>query len=188
MVDGGQTFIRSLKTRHSYDPENGTIICGWIDTDNDNVIIGDAGFDEEVDVLSLDMVGIDCWILKNLSVSSLWILIVEYNSLFGAEQSVTVPYIPYFLRPADAHYYDGASLSAFVSLSTSLGYSLVAIEPRGINVFFVRQDCLRNGIAAIDGRGAFKRVRKVKTAKREALAEARVFETIERRGLALIEA
>ena len=40
--------------------------------------------------------------------------------------------------PSFAYY--GASLPAFVHLATQKGYRLVAIEPRGVNAFFLRND------------------------------------------------
>jgi hypothetical protein len=57
---------------------------------------------------------------------------------------VTIPYDPTFVRDS-AHFskiYYGASISALNSLAESKGYSLVASNSVGNNIFFVRKDLI----------------------------------------------
>jgi hypothetical protein len=70
------------------------------------------------------------------------IVICEYNSVFGPEKKVTVPYHEQFVR-RKAHYSDlyfGASLSAFADLAAKKGYDFVGLASTGVNAFFVRED------------------------------------------------
>ena len=74
------------------------------------------------------------------------IVIVEYNSVFGKDAAVTVPYDPKFERHKQ-HYsglYWGASLGAFVHLAEKKGYGFAGSNSAGNNAFFVRKDRLGN--------------------------------------------
>jgi hypothetical protein len=72
------------------------------------------------------------------------VVVVEWNSVFGAVHAVSIPYAPDFDR-ASAHYsclYWGASMRAFEQLAGNKGYALVGSNRVGNNIFFVRRDRL----------------------------------------------
>lgn len=113
-----------------------------IDAENVNEVFTAAGVEAGLSLLSIDVDGIDYWIWRALSVVEPRIVVVEYNSMFGPDLKVTVPYDPSFDR-ASAHFshlYFGASLSALCALAHSKGYILVASNAAGVNAFFVRAD------------------------------------------------
>lgn len=119
------------------------VVEARVTRENVNDLLAAKGVSGEIDVLSLDIDGIDYWVFERLSVCSPRLVIVEYNPLFGLDRALTIPYDPDFDRhrfdvPGFAYY--GASLPAFVRLAGRKGYRLVAVEPRGVNAFFVRQD------------------------------------------------
>ena len=125
--------------RHSVEP-----LTAFLTTDNLNTVIGDAGFRGDVDLVSIDVDGVDYWMVDALSVVSPRILVVEYNSLFGPDACVTVPYAPRFDRTA-AHFstlYFGASIGALAHVGSAKGYALVGGNRAGTNAFFVRRDVL----------------------------------------------
>jgi hypothetical protein len=67
---------------------------------------------------------------------------VEYNSVFGAQHAIAVPYDPAFYR-TKAHFsnlYWGASLKALCSLADKKGYAFVGCNLNGNNAHFVRKD------------------------------------------------
>jgi len=69
-------------------------------------------------------------------------VIMEYNSVFGGELPVTVPYQPDFYR-TKAHYsnlYFGASLQALCDLAEEKGYDFIGSNSHGNNAYFVRKD------------------------------------------------
>ena len=69
------------------------------------------------------------------------IVIMEYNSVFGERQALTIPYRPDFDRHR-AHYsglYFGASLSALYKLAQDKGYVFVGSNSAGNNAYFVKQ-------------------------------------------------
>ncbi len=112
----------------------------WMSRENVNDIVRQHGLDGEIDLLSIDVDGVDYWMWEAVTVTSPRLVIIEYNSFFGPHLTVTVPYHPKFNRKQrDVHYY-GASLGALVLLGKKKGYRLVAVEPAGVNAYFVRDD------------------------------------------------
>lgn len=95
-------------------------------------------------LLSVDIDGVDYWVLEQLAGLNPALVIVEYNPLFGPLAAVSVPYDPEFdvRRPEYHGIYHGASLGAFDHLLTPLGYALVACTTAGNNAFFVRSQRL----------------------------------------------
>ena len=98
------------------------------------------------------------WVLEAIDVISPRIIICEYNSHFGSRAKVTTPYDPSFAREA-AHFskiYYGASIAALHALALRKGYSLVASNSAGNNVFFVRNDSL-GGLSVVTPQEAYVR-------------------------------
>jgi hypothetical protein len=115
-------------------------VCAWITPETVNDLLTQHGFAREVDLLSVDVDGVDYWVWKAITVCSARLVMLEYNSMFGADKAVTVPYDPKFDRRNHRFCYYGASLPAMTQLSVSKGYRLVAVEPTGVNAFFLRND------------------------------------------------
>ena len=77
-----------------------TAVAAWITRDNINTLITGQGYAGEVDLFSLDLDGNDYWIWESVTASSPRVLIMEYNSMFGPDRAVTIPYDPQFDRHA----------------------------------------------------------------------------------------
>jgi hypothetical protein len=95
-------------------------------------------------LLSIDIDGVDYWVLEQLLGLEPALVIVEYNALFGDVASVSIPYDAGFdhRRPEYHNIYYGASLAAFEHLLAAQGYALAACVTAGNNAFFVRSDRL----------------------------------------------
>lgn len=140
MVEIDPDRVRTLKRR--FGPAV-AVVDARVTRENINELLSSNGIRGEIDLLSLDIDGIDYWVWESLSICSPRLVIVEYNRFLGTDRAVTIPYDADFDRrrfdvPSFAYY--GASLPAFVHLAGLKGYRLVAIEPRGVNAFFVRND------------------------------------------------
>ena len=97
-----------------------------------------------VDIVSLDIDGNDYWVGQVFDLASVSILVVEYNPLFGAAMSVSVPRDDHFDR-TQAHsslLYFGASIRAWVDLFRPRGFTLVGTNRAGNNAFFCRTEQL----------------------------------------------
>jgi len=140
LVERGRRFYREHSHTRIAPP---TFVHAWVTRDGVNHLVRSAGFSGEIDLLSLDLDGVDYWIWQALDVVQPRVVVVEYQDILGAERSVTVPYADDF--DATRHpmsdgmpNYCGASLPAFVKLARSRGYRLVGCNRYGYNAFFVR--------------------------------------------------
>src|SRR5271163_3905375 len=134
-------YIQEDKIYWQYDLQ---AKCTWITRENINAVLRDAGFGEEVGLLSIDIDGNDYWIWEAIQSVRPWIVIVEYNSLFGL-RPIAVPYKEDFARTTAhfSHLYYGASLGALEQLARKKGYLLLGSNVWGHNAFFVRADIAR---------------------------------------------
>ncbi|SKB93619.1 hypothetical protein [Daejeonella lutea] len=101
-------------------------------------------------LLHIDLDGNDYWIWEALNLKPV-ILILEYNSNFGSERAVTVPYNPSFYR-TDAHYsnlYWGASLRSLYELSRSRGYRFIGCNNAGNNAYFILEDYMNETVREV---------------------------------------
>ncbi|MEI6624661.1 MAG: hypothetical protein WCP28_22460, partial [Actinomycetes bacterium] len=115
-----------------------------ITQDNINTAIAGAGIAGDIGLLSVDIDGNDYWVLDAIDVVSPRILVAEYNSTFGPDAAVSVPYDPSFDRTKAHHsnLYWGASLAALCLAADRKGLAFVGSNSAGNNAFFVRRDVL----------------------------------------------
>jgi hypothetical protein len=147
IIDGSNANMNivresSLAWRHDL-----TAVTAFIDRDNINDLIRNAGFSGEIGLLSIDIDGNDYWVWDRIDIVNPLIVAAEYNSVFGAQAAISVPYDPGFMR-GKAHFsslYWGCSLKALEHVANRKGYALVGSNSAGNNVFFVRRDKL-NGL------------------------------------------
>src|SRR5262249_1319080 len=103
-----------------------------------NALIAEHGFSGEVDLLSIDVDGVDYWLWKAIDGIRPRVVVVECNTLIGPDRSVAVPYRPDFRSEVPGH--AGASPAALVKLGRQKGSRLVGCQLYGFNAFFVRDD------------------------------------------------
>lgn len=144
VMDGSDAHVAFIKKDAVYWGNNLKAEQAFITSENINDLIVKNGLEGDIGLLSVDIDGNDYWVWKAIECISPRIVISEYNSLFGPVSKVTTPYDPGFVRDT-AHFskvYYGASISALTDLAATKGYSLVAGNSAGNNVFFVRNDVL----------------------------------------------
>lgn len=123
------------------------------------------------DVFSLDIDGNDYYIAKALMESGFRpkIFVVEFNSVYGPERSVTVEYQEDFVFTSahPSHLYYGVSISGWRKFFRHYGYRFVTVDRNGVNGFFVDPECFEeNFLGAVEGldfaenRSQYKKFRK----------------------------
>jgi hypothetical protein len=145
-------YIRSQSYFWRYDLD---AKCAFIDAENIKSLIANSNIKGDIGLLSIDVDGNDYWIWKAIDNIVPRIVVIEYNSVFGNERAVTIPYNPQFSR-SQAHYsnlYFGASLPAMCLLAKEKGYVFAGSNSNGSNAFFVRQDLANNIIPTEAKRG-----------------------------------
>lgn len=120
------------------------VINSFITRENCREVVDRACNGRRIGLLSIDIDGVDYFILEQLVSLRPSVIVCEYNAKLGSIATVSVPYEPTFSASC-AHYsgqYFGASLAAFDYLLSPQGYTLVATCRAGANAFFVRNDSL----------------------------------------------
>jgi len=142
VMDSSEDPIRFIRKDEIYWRHTLTAQCALIDRDNINDLLREAGFTGEIGLLSIDIDGNDYWVWEKIDIIDPAIVIMEYNSIFGPDLAVTVPYDPQFVRHR-AHFsgqFWGASLPALTLLAERKGYALLGCNSGGNNAYFVRKN------------------------------------------------
>ena len=109
-------------------------------------ILKDNNFLDNIDLFSLDIDGIDYWVIKELPNKISKIFVSEYNPLFGPNLEISVPNIENFNR-TKYHFSNlcwGMSLKALINLMKRKGYIFVGVNNLKNNAFFVLEDLKQN--------------------------------------------
>jgi len=155
-IKRGKRFYEKHPDTRLYPPkfEHGTV-----KRSNVNQIISNAGFQGEIDVLSIDIDGNDYWIWDALECVSPRIVVIETHVEFGMN-SIVVPYDDDYVWERGMHpQYLGASPVAMTKLARRLGYRLVGTNRFGFNAFYIRNDLGKDLIPEIEVSEVFRHER-----------------------------
>ena len=140
VIDGSEQHIDYIRKDPIYWRHNLTAVSSFITTENINHLLSSNGFADKIGLLSIDIDGNDYWVWQAITATEADIVVIEYNSLFGKDRAITVPYKADFVRTA-AHYsnlYFGASLLALCDLGKTKGYTFIGCNQAGLNAYFVK--------------------------------------------------
>lgn len=118
------------------------LIKEWVDSENINLILKNNNFFKDLDIFSLDIDGVDYWVIDSLPGKISKIFIAEYNPFFGPDLEITVPNIKNFNR-TNYHYSNlcfGMSLKALINIMKKKGYVFLGVNNLKNNAFFVIED------------------------------------------------
>ncbi len=168
VLDSSERNIAAIRDSYYFWKYDLQAVQAFVTAENIDALLAAAGFDADLGVLSVDIDGMDFWVLQAVRCVRPRILITEYNALFGPDRIVTVPYQADFerLRRHPSGLFYGASLGAMTALAISRGYDLVGTNSNGTNAFFVRSDVRPAGLPALTVQEAFTpcRVREMRDA------------------------
>lgn len=139
VMDGDFQNIKSIENDAIYWKYDLKAKHAFVTAENVNELILEENIDGEIGLLHIDIDGNDYWIWDALTIVQPQIVVIEYNSLFGSEKSISIPYSPDFVR-RKAHFsglYAGASISALHQLASSRGYFFVGCNSAGNNAYFI---------------------------------------------------
>lgn len=138
-MEGSEAYCNSIKKSHSSYILGGRLKLkhSFITKDNINTLIEEAGYGNELGLISIDIDGNDIWIWQALRVKPA-IVVMEYNPTWHPPLSVAVPYKEDFVW--NGSNYHGSSLEAQTKIAKEKGYNLVGCSLAGVNAFFVRED------------------------------------------------
>jgi len=104
------------------------------------------------DVFVIDIDSVDYYVLKRVLELNYRpkIIVVEYNSTFGPERSVTIPYqvnVGRYQGHSSGLYY-GVSVAAWKKLLGQYGYQFITVESSGANAFFIEPNAFPAGFSS----------------------------------------
>ena len=101
----------------------------------------EAALHTDPDVFSLDIDGNDYYVARALLECGLRpkIFVVEYNSAFGPERAVTIPYQQEFhlVKSHGSNLYYGCSIAGWKKLLAQWNYQFVTVDSNGVNAVFL---------------------------------------------------
>lgn len=151
VLDGSPVNVQRIRANHQMWRHELHAKAAFVTQDNVNQLVSDHPFGREIGLLHIDVDGNDYWLWQAIDSIAPAIAILEYNSVFGCDRAITVPYRADFQR-GQAHHsnlYYGASLPALHDLATSKGYSFIGCNSAGNNAYFVRGDCLNESVTSV---------------------------------------
>lgn len=136
----GRAFYKRCPTTWARPPR---LVEAWITKDNVNRLISDHGFEGPIDLLSIDVDGVDYWLWESVTVVDARVVVVEFNNLWKAGEAKTIPYKDDFVGLSERFgtAYGGASLEALNRLAVRKGYYLAGVNSDCFNAFFVKESC-----------------------------------------------
>ena len=158
IIEADKSSVQDIKSQKVYWKYNLTVENEFVSQDNINKIIKRINVPKKLGILSLDIDGVDYWILKKMSSLEPSIIICEYNSLFGQKKAITVPYKKNYIR-SNEHYsnlYYGASIKAFIDLLKKRNYFFIGTNSAGNNAFFVRKNIWKKAKKVITDKKIFE--------------------------------
>jgi hypothetical protein len=144
LVDANERDVEHARLfygRHPDSKERPPVVAhAFLTRENVNSVVRDAGFEGEVDLLSIDVDGNDYWLWQALESVRPRLVMVEAHPQLGRDDYV-MPYDANFVwREAEPGLRLGASITAFVRLAGELGFRPVGSNLYGFNIVFARDD------------------------------------------------
>jgi hypothetical protein len=152
MVEGDPTLSRQASRVLTPFNVGVTYLSLMVEPENVATVL-DASLALTSDFFSLDIDGNDYHVTRALLELGFRpkVVCVEYNSTFGPDRAVTIPYQRGFDYHAThpTHLYYGVSVAGWRSLFGEFGYDFVTVESNGVNAFFVDPAQVRLDVAAL---------------------------------------
>lgn len=142
IIDGSAENMALARAHPMHWRHDLTAVTAFVTRDNIDDLIRKNRFAGEVGILSIDLDGNDYWILDTIQSVDPWLVICEYNAVFGDTLPISVPYDEAFVREIahPSYLYWGASIAAIGHWARRRGYVLLGSNRAGNNAFLVRQD------------------------------------------------
>jgi hypothetical protein len=150
-MDGSESNVKQIIDSDYFWKYSLAAKAAFIDAENINDLLSSSELDPEIGLLHIDLDGNDYWIWKSIEVISPIVAIIEYNSVFGMDRPITIPYDKGFNRSRahPSNLYFGASLPALWQLSRDKGYAFIGCNSAGNNAYFVRRDKLSDTVCEV---------------------------------------
>ena len=151
VMDGSESNVTQIVNSEYFWKYELAAKAAFIDADNINELLRASRIGKDVGILHIDLDGNDYWVWKEINAIDPVVVILEYNSVFGIDKPITVPYAKDFDRTKAHHsnLYFGASLRALYQESVDRGYAFVGCNSAGNNAYFVKREKLNDSLREV---------------------------------------
>lgn len=142
IIDNTKNLFLKVKKLFNVWKGNLQVEQKFVNKENINALIDKHFKNKNIDIFSIDIDGMDYWIINELPNDKYKIIVSEYNPYFGPDIEVTVPYSENFLR-SEYHFSNlcyGMSLRALINLMHKKGYKFLGSSSSKDNAFFVKSE------------------------------------------------
>ena len=141
IIDSEKDLKKKVLSNINYWKGDLIILEERISSEHINNIIS-KNCDFSIDIFSLDIDGIDYWIINKLKTNISKIFVAEYNAVFGASLEVTTPNLKNFDRKKYhySHLCFGMSLKALINIMVKKNYYFIGTNSARNNAFFISND------------------------------------------------
>jgi hypothetical protein len=145
LIEKSQEDVEFIKKDSIYWKHDLTVLNAFVTKKNINeLILANINNPKKIGLLSIDIDGNDYWIWEALNSITPSVVVIEYSSRLGKENSEVIPkiYDEQFER-TKYHYSNiayGASLKALIELANQKNYFFAGSNSAGTNAFFIRKD------------------------------------------------
>ena len=146
IIDSSKKNLSSIKKSNYFWKYDLEAKCEFINAENINSIIKNSNIKKNIGLLSIDLDGNDYWVWEKIDIIDPIVVVIEYNSIFGFEEKISIPYDKDFVRNR-AHFsnlYWGGSLEAFKYLANKKNYKFICTNSAGNNAYFVKDSYAKN--------------------------------------------
>lgn len=164
IIDSDKNLSSKVKKLFQLWRGNIDVVSLFVNKNNLLTTLKEKNFDKDLDLFSLDIDGVDYWIIESLPNKISKIFIAEYNANFGPQLEVTVPYNENFDR-TNFHYSNlgwGMSLKALIKLMDKKGFYFVGTNLAKCNAFFVEKKIAEKFQLKIPNTNDLKKFTKIK--------------------------
>ena len=146
VIDCVPNLEEKIKKKVNLWKGNLNIINKKISSENITEILNENLILQSLDLFSLDIDGIDYWIIEKLPKDFSKIAILEYNHVFGSDFEVTVPNLENFDRSTYHHsnLCFGMSLKAAINIMEKKNFYFIGTNLFRNNAFFVSKNYPKN--------------------------------------------
>ena len=144
IIDNTPNLISKVSKQLDVWKGNLEIEENFVNIENINILINKYFPNKSLDIFSLDIDGIDYWILKELPDNISKIIVAEYNPYFGPDLEITVPYSENFNR-SEYHSSNlcwGMSLKALINLMREKRFTFIGSNSLRNNAFFIKNELI----------------------------------------------
>ena len=145
LIEKSQEDVEFIKKDSIYWKHDLTVLNAFVTKKNINeLILENINSSKKIGLLSIDIDGNDYWIWEAINSITPCIVVIEYSSRLGKDNSEVIPkiYDEQFER-TKYHYSNivyGASLKALIELADKKNYFFAGSNSAGTNAFFIRKD------------------------------------------------